>query len=240
MSNCLCKCHAHNAGITHMCEKCGADLSSGLVVIPDFWISYPLKPPKPPLGNTGLIFIYLTTFWRWICMCVQNLVPIGPQATDDVYTVGRIHTQTHTYSPIDIDSHVNSALFPPFTVLIVPFFQFTALIVPFWRSVHHTFFRYIVISSNSTLPIMKRNRNGISLFFKRKIAFFETENHWPYTWALLASLQYWTWAGHLVCHLQSQSLSVSSCVCRDWSWSCHSCCVCKVKNQKTHCCCSAS
>ena len=27
---------------------------------------------------------------------------------------------------------------------------------------------------------MKRNRNGISLFLKRKIAFFETENHWPY------------------------------------------------------------
>ena len=27
----------------------------------------------------------------------------------------------------------------------------------------------IVISSNSTLPIMKRNRNGISLFLKRKI-----------------------------------------------------------------------
>ena len=79
-------------------------------------------------------------------------------------------------------------------VLIVPFFffssvhrancalflQFTALIVPFWRSVHRTFFRYIVISSNSTLPIMKRNWNGISLFLKRKIAFFETENHWPY------------------------------------------------------------
>ena len=37
-----------------------------------------------------------------------------------------------------------------------------------------------MISSNSTLPIMKRNRNGISLFLKRKIAFFETENHWPY------------------------------------------------------------
>ena len=29
---------------------------------------------------------------------------------------------------------------------------------------------------------MKRNRNGISLFLKRKIAFFETENHWPYKW----------------------------------------------------------
>ena len=28
---------------------------------------------------------------------------------------------------------------------------------------------------------MKRNRNGISLFLKRKIAFFETENHWPYS-----------------------------------------------------------
>ena len=27
---------------------------------------------------------------------------------------------------------------------------------------------------------MKRNRNGISLFLKRKIVFFETENHWPY------------------------------------------------------------
>ena len=27
---------------------------------------------------------------------------------------------------------------------------------------------------------MKRNRNGISLFLKRKIDFFETENHWPY------------------------------------------------------------
>ena len=52
--------------------------------------------------------------------------------------------------------------------------------MPFWRSVHRTFFRYIVISSNSTLPIMKRNWNGISLFLKRKIAFFETENHWPY------------------------------------------------------------
>ena len=60
------------------------------------------------------------------------------------------------------------------------FLQFTALIVPFWRSVHRTFFRYIVISSNSTLPIMKRNRNGISLFLKWKITFFETENHWPY------------------------------------------------------------
>ena len=33
-----------------------------------------------------------------------------------------------------------------------------------------------MISSNSTWPIMKRNRNGISLFLKRKIAFFETEN----------------------------------------------------------------
>ena len=31
---------------------------------------------------------------------------------------------------------------------------------------------------------MKRNRNGISLFLKRKIAFFETENHWPYKGAL--------------------------------------------------------
>ena len=38
----------------------------------------------------------------------------------------------------------------------------------------------IVISSNSILAIMKRNRNGISLFLKWKIAFFETENHWPY------------------------------------------------------------
>ena len=35
----------------------------------------------------------------------------------------------------------------------------------------------IVISSNSILAIMKRNRNRISLFLKRKIAFFETENH---------------------------------------------------------------
>ena len=42
------------------------------------------------------------------------------------------------------------------------------------------FFGYTVISSNSILAIMKRNRNGISLFLKQKIAFFETENHWPY------------------------------------------------------------
>ena len=28
---------------------------------------------------------------------------------------------------------------------------------------------------------MKRNRNGISLFGKRKITFLETENHWPYS-----------------------------------------------------------
>ena len=38
------------------------------------------------------------------------------------------------------------------------------------------FFGYIVISSNSILALMKRNRNGISVFLKRKIAFFETEN----------------------------------------------------------------
>ena len=38
-----------------------------------------------------------------------------------------------------------------------------------------------MISSNSTWQIMKRNRNGISPFLKRKIAFFETENHWPVT-----------------------------------------------------------
>ena len=58
---------------------------------------------------------------------------------------------------------------------------------------------FIVISSNSTLPIMKRNRNGIeteskrnrngiSLFFKRKIAFFATDNHWPYSYFGLGAL----------------------------------------------------
>ena len=48
--------------------------------------------------------------------------------------------------------------------------------MPFWWSVHRTFFRYIVISSNSTLPIMKRAEtefhffwNGKLLFLKRKI-----------------------------------------------------------------------
>ena len=41
---------------------------------------------------------------------------------------------------------------------------------------------------------MKRNRNGISLFLKRKIAFFETENHWPYiccSWICLFSVDFY-------------------------------------------------
>ena len=37
--------------------KFGADWSTRLVVIPDFWIFDPPKPPKPLLGNTELIFI---------------------------------------------------------------------------------------------------------------------------------------------------------------------------------------
>ena len=36
---------------------------------------------------------------------------------------------------------------------------------------------------------MKRNRNGISLFFKRKIAFFETENHWPYERYVISTMR---------------------------------------------------
>ena len=46
---------------------------------------------------------------------------------------------------------------------------------------------------------MKRNRNGISLFLKRKIDFFETENHWPYnTEYTLVTLHisFCRWSGH--------------------------------------------
>ena len=90
------------------CTKFGANWSTCLVFIPDFWISDPLKPPKPPLGNTGLIFIELTTIRRWICMCVPNLVPIGPQATTCIASEGythrhtdtHTHTHTHSHSPI--------------------------------------------------------------------------------------------------------------------------------------------
>ena len=53
------------------------------------------------------------------------------------------------------------------------FLQFSALLCHFDKSVHRTFFRYIMISSNSTLPIMKRNRNGISLFLNGKLLFWK-------------------------------------------------------------------
>ena len=42
-------------------------------------------------------------------MCVQNLVPIGPQATTCIPSEGYTHTQTdtHTLSYIDIDNLAN-------------------------------------------------------------------------------------------------------------------------------------
>ena len=36
-------------------------------------------------------------------MCVQNVVPIGQQATTCIPSEGYTHTQTHTLSYIDID-----------------------------------------------------------------------------------------------------------------------------------------
>ena len=78
----------------HRCAKFGANLSSCLADFPHFFYFC-------PLGHTGQILILPTTFSRWVCMCVPNLVPIGPQtATCTLYMLGRIHTQTHTHSPI--------------------------------------------------------------------------------------------------------------------------------------------
>ena len=71
----------------------------------NFW---PPKPPQPPLGNTGwFLFSSLPFGDESACVCAK----FGPDRTtgDDVYTVGRIHTQTdrqtytHTLSYIDID-----------------------------------------------------------------------------------------------------------------------------------------
>ena len=89
----------------HMCAKFGADRSSGLATFPHLSISYPLKPPKCPLGHTGKMFISPITFSRWICMCVPNLVPIGPQTATCIrleriktHTHARTHTRTHTHT----------------------------------------------------------------------------------------------------------------------------------------------
>ena len=53
----------------------------------------------------GQIFILPTTFSMWICMCVPNLVPIGPQTATCIRLEGYTHTHTHTHtlSYIDID-----------------------------------------------------------------------------------------------------------------------------------------
>ena len=71
--------HVRSQMNPHMCAKFGANRSSRLADFTYFSISDPLKPPMCPLGHTGQIFILPTTFSRWICLCVPNLVPIGPQ-----------------------------------------------------------------------------------------------------------------------------------------------------------------
>ena len=86
--------YIHSPINPHMCAKIGANRSSHLADFQTF--SDPLKPPNSPLCDTGEIFILPTTFSRWICMCVPNLVPIGPQTATCVRLEGYTHTRTHS------------------------------------------------------------------------------------------------------------------------------------------------
>ena len=57
--------------------KVGANRSSRLTASPDFWMFDPVTPPNAPLCLLGQ-FIWRISIPRWICICVPNLVPIGP------------------------------------------------------------------------------------------------------------------------------------------------------------------
>ena len=80
---------------SHMCANFGASWSPRLVDIPDFLISDPLKPPKLPLGRDDFYSVHYHLELN-LHVCAK----FGPDRTtgDDMYTVGRIHTQTHTHS----------------------------------------------------------------------------------------------------------------------------------------------
>ena len=96
--------HVRSQMNPHMCVKFGANRSSRLADFTHFSISDPLKPPMCPLGHTGRIFILPTTFSRWICMCVSNLVPIGPETATCIRL--ERYTHRHTLSYIDIDLRI--------------------------------------------------------------------------------------------------------------------------------------
>ena len=70
----------------------------GRAVLYFFQIVYPLKPPKCPLGQTGIISTWPTTLSRLICKCVPNLVPIGPQAKTCIRLKGYTHRYTRQYT----------------------------------------------------------------------------------------------------------------------------------------------
>ena len=81
----------------------------GRAVLYFFQIVYPLKPLKCPLGQTGIISTWPTTLSRLICMCVPNLVPIGPQAKTCIrlkgYTQRYTHLHTHTHTHAHAHTH---------------------------------------------------------------------------------------------------------------------------------------
>ena len=153
--------YVHSQMNPQACTKFGANWSTRLGVIPDFWISDPLKTPKmPPGGIEGLIVFSLCTFpdesagvyqiwcqlvhpfgsysrflnfWPpksenppppnppWVTradfylahyhleMNLHVCAKFGPDRTtgDDVYTVGRIHTQTDRQT----DRHTHTLLY---------------------------------------------------------------------------------------------------------------------------------
>ena len=92
--------------------------STRLGVIPDFLISDPLNPHNPPWVTRADFYLAHYHLEMNLHVCAK----VGPDRTtgDDVYTVGRIHTQTdrqtdtHTLSYIDIDTclHVRKVYAP--------------------------------------------------------------------------------------------------------------------------------
>ena len=112
--------YVHSQMNPQACTKFGANWSTRLGVIPDFLISDPLNPPPPNPPWVTRADFYLAHYH--LEMNLHVCAKFGPDRTtgDDVYTVGRIHTQTdrqtdrhtHTLSYI-VRSEEGVSVHPP-------------------------------------------------------------------------------------------------------------------------------
>ena len=81
----------------HMCAKFGANRSIRLADFPHFPFMTPQNPPNSPWVTRGkILFCPLPFLGESACVCAK----FAPDRTTDgdVYTLGRIHTQTHTHT----------------------------------------------------------------------------------------------------------------------------------------------